>query len=156
MKKLFTLLFILASVICNAQTVFSFKEFSKDSLEAIEKKFISAIDSRKGFVSAFPFPERHEEVLQHWSDLHSTFQKYLQDHKFLFETDTKLFLRFYFYKDGTIARVGYNLKDSMENETRLKFENHLASFSNMHNFGMKAQQPYAQCGTVTYKKNDKQ
>lgn len=154
MRKLFITLYIVANLDCQGQKVFYFKEFSKDSVEAIEKNFISAIDSRKEMVSAFP--EGHEEVLQHWTDLHATFQKYLQDHKFLFEADTKFFLRFYFNKDGTIARVGYNLKESMEKDTRLKFENHLTSFSSIHNFGMKAQQPYAQCGSVTYTKNNNQ
>ena len=154
MKKLFITLYIIANLDCHGQKVFYFKEFPKDSIEVIEKNFISAIDSRKEMVSAFP--EGDEEVLQHWTDLHTTFQKYLKDHKFIFKTDTKFFLRFYFNKDGSIARVGYNLKESMEKETRLKFENQLASFSSIHNFGMKALQPYAQCGSVTYKKNDNQ
>ena len=154
MEKLFITLYTLANLDCLGQKVFYFKEFPKDSIEAIEKNFISAIDSRKEIVSAFP--EGQEEVLQHWTDLHVTFQHYLKDHKFIFETDTKFFLRFYFNKDGAIARVGYNLKESMEKETRLKFENQLTAFSSMHNFGMKAKQPYTQCGTVTYQKNNNQ
>ncbi len=133
------------------QTVFSFKEKSKDSLDHIESKYISAIDTREGFVCAFPKEE--EEVLKHWTALHQNVQEYLKANKFEFQSDTRMFLRFYFSNQGNIEHIGYNLPATLTPEEVQKFLHHLTTFSQNYNFGMHADKAYVQCGTVTYKKS---
>ena len=145
---IFSLLVI--SSVCEAQTVFSFKGLPKDSIDAIEKKFISAFDSRENFACAFP--KKEKEVKEHWIVLQQTFSEYLKENNFLLADDLRIFLRFYFDKNGAIDYVGYNLHMPLPKEN--VFVNHLTQFSNSYRFGMEAKQPYAQCGTVTFKKRE--
>jgi hypothetical protein len=152
MKPLSILILLLAvSFISYGQTVFSFKEIPKDSLDIIEGKFISAFDALEGFVCAFP--EGGETVIEHWSDLHTSFQRYLKEKGFEFQSDTKMFLRFYFTNAGDVAYAGYNIKTPFTTEQIREFTDHLTSFSRTYNFGLQAEQAYVQCGTVMYKQS---
>lgn len=149
MKTHLFLIFLLAATCSNAQAVFSFKEIPRDSIETIEKKFISAYDSRKEFTSAFPDGEK--EVAEHWIALHTAFQQHLKENNFSYSEDMRVFLRFYFSNEGNIQYVGYNTKLELPKEVMLRFEKHLHTFSEKNSFGMKANVPYVQCGNVTFK-----
>ncbi len=151
MRQLLILFSLFAISASYGQTMFSFKEMSKDSLDQIESKYISAIDSREGFVCAFP--QEEEEVIKRWTMLHHQVQEYLKVKKFEFQSDTRMFLRFYFSHHGDIEYVGYNIPATLAPEAVQKFKNHLTAFSGTYNFGMNADKAYVQCGTVTYKKS---
>lgn len=150
MKAHLFLVFFLAATCSYAQAVFSFKEISRDSIEVIEKKFISAYDTRKEFTCAFPDGEK--DVIEHWVALHTAFQQHLKENNFSYSEDMRIFLRFYFSNEGNIQYVGYNTtKLELPKEVMLQFEKHLHTFSEKNSFGMKANVPYVQCGTVTFK-----
>jgi hypothetical protein len=148
--KIFTLLslIVLHCISGNAQLVLPLETMNKDSVQAIEKRFISAYDTRTEFECAFP--KEGEKVQEQWVVMQTAFQKYLADQSFTFLTDIKIFLRFYFKNDGTIAHAGYVMRQPVTNELREQFEKHLGTFSTTYNFGMVAQRPYAQCGNVTF------
>jgi hypothetical protein len=148
--KIFPLLSLLMlhHIIANAQLILPLETMNKDSVQAIEKRFISAYDTRTEIKCAFP--KEGEEVEKQWRVMHTTFQKYLTNQGFTFLSDIKIFLRFYFNTDGTIAHAGYVMRQPVTNELREQFEKHLGTFSASYNFGMIAQQPYAQCGNVIF------
>lgn len=148
---LLTLIFVSSIGLAQSPTCFRFGLLSQDSLETIEASFISAIDSRPDMPSAFPGGE--EKVLNQWTDLHSTFRQHLKDSNFILDVDLKLFLRFYFHKDGSIVYVGYKIISPVSESFLATFEKHLVDFSRHQNFGLTAHQPFSQCGTVTYPKN---
>lgn len=131
-----------------AQLVFSLETMNKDSVQAIEKKFVSAYDTRTEIECAFP--KDGEKVQEQWIAMHTAFQKYLTDQGFTFLSGIKIFLRFYFKPDGTIAHAGYVMRQPVTAELREQFEKHLGTFSTANNFGMIARQPYAQCGNVIF------
>ena len=153
MKIAWLLFLIFASFIGFAQSpiCFRFGQLPQDSLEMIEAKFISAIDSRPDMPSAFPGGE--EKVLQQWTTLHAEFQQHLKHFNVVFDADLKFFFRFYFQQDGSIAYVGYRIISPVSESFSSSFKNHLLEFSRHQQFGLTAHQPFSQCGTVTYPKN---
>lgn len=153
MKSAWLLSLTFASFIGLAQSpiCFRFGQLPQDSLDRIEAKFISAIDSRPDMPSAFPGGE--EKVLQQWTTLHSAFQQHLKDSNFVLDADLRFFFRFYFQQDGSIAFVGYRIISPVSESFSASFENQLLDFSRHQHFGLTAHQPFSQCGTVTYPKN---
>jgi hypothetical protein len=153
--NLTTILLLLSLPAFTQQTkIFRFGIMPTDSIEAIESKFISAIDSRQEAVCAFP--DKEDKVLEQWSNLHQAFMKYLQEHGFIITENTKFFFRFYFNENGTVAYAGYRVITPAAEEFAEQLKTHLMNFASTFNFGLTANKPYVQCGSVTYQANIKE
>lgn len=98
--------------------------------------------------------DQFEAVIASWTNFHEQIVAYLDEVGFNWGVETdyvKLFHRFYFNSDGTVACYIFKVFDEQVSEaTRESYKNHLEDFLKVHPIDLKRAYLFAQCGKSSY------
>lgn len=159
MKKIITLIVVLFYLTINAQQkVFSTDEARKKgiSIEELDLKYKSAVDS-DSTKAIFKTIEERTKLQESYVKLLNDFNLFLGKNDFKWKTKTRCFQRIYFAPNGTIDYFIYNFNvknaqpDTIPSEEQQhEFNRLLSLFVKEYTFGLKANQPFAQCSPTSY------
>jgi hypothetical protein len=97
------------------------------------------------------FPDQGDTVYACWKALLHNMATTLEEKKFVWQNDTKIFIRCYFNENGDIDHCLYNTRDTTFVRFQ-EFENALKDFASNYNFGLKCDKKYVQCGNTVFGK----
>jgi hypothetical protein len=153
-RVLFALMFLCSTVY--AQPVVASFEQAKDDgirIEHLDSTYKSAVhfDTTK---AVFKSAKQQKKVMREYSKLFEDLGKYLSEHDFYWDKQTRCFNRLYFNADGTVDYFLYNFLGSGEQlpspEKQKQFETLVSAFIREHKVDLKANEKYAQCSPITY------
>lgn len=121
-----------------------------EHMDSLYKSAFNVQDSTKA-----AFPDRMDEFMVEFEKvLHAMGDRFNKE-GFKFGKDTRLTYRSFFAADGKMEAFHYYLKEPMSAEQEETFRRILEGFVDEYRFPMKADVPFRQCGTVTFKDKQK-
>ncbi|MES3629636.1 MAG: hypothetical protein PPP56_05660 [Longimonas sp.] len=93
------------------------------------------------------FPDRPDDVIDAWRGMFGALLTHLQAADVDWQQPTRGYFRVYVQPDGSIRHLLYKIHDGDLHQAD-GFRVALNDFTATYNFGLQADEPYAQCGTV--------
>ena len=124
--------------------------FEEASAQGIEREELDAHHRDAAHVDSDQavFPDQQDAVVDAWRGLFGALMSHLQETGIEWETATRGYFRVYANPDGSVRHLLYTLHDGDLNEAD-GFQEAVNEFASEYNFGLEADEPYAQCGTIT-------
>jgi len=140
----------------NNEQVNKFIRFSKSEstqleLQKLDSIYVSAINVVDKTKCAFP--DQGDTVYACWKAFLHNMATTLEEKKFVWLNETKIFVRCYFDEKGNIDYFFYNTKDTTFARFQ-EFETALKDFAANYNFGLKCDKKYVQCGNAIFGKKE--
>jgi len=152
MDKYFFVLLLLAysnSISQNVLQINLIHRFSPSvqlEIQKLDSVYVSAVHVDKNQCA---FPDKGDTVLACWKIFLQNISDTLKKKNYIWQNETKIFLRSYFNENGNIDYLMYNTRDTSFVRQK-EFEDALQNFASSYNFGLKCDKKYVQCGNVIF------
>ncbi len=117
--------------------------------EHLDSLYWSAFNMQDSTKAAFP--GRMEEYLTHWEQTLGELDDHFKQAGFKWAVDTRLTYRSFFTADGKLEMFHYVLRDPMDPQQEQEFQRIMTSFVDRYRFPMRAEVPFRQCGSTSFK-----
>ncbi len=154
MKKITLLLFLTFSINAYCQKGLAFKDAPANgiSVKELDAEYKSAVDTNPE-KAVFTTDEDQEKLIKAYQDFLVDFGSFLLKNNFTWQENTRSFNRIYLRADGKVDYFLYDFKTPLPEAKLKEFERLLNLYIKDHDFGISANQKFAQCSPVTYTKS---